>query len=180
MVWFHYWKKMCVLYVSIGHKDKCQNITSDCSGLGDNTSSRISYDSLTLNTQILQKQYSLILTDQCLSQPSSEKLPPAAVGNKCRIHHQLLCRETFIKPLPRGSGNPVEEKSEGDRRHEGNMTLLNQHGWCSYQLTETEAACTGPVWVCTRWGPRAEVEVDTCPVPKPEAINIDNHLQMKT
>lgn len=30
------------------------------------------------------------------------------------------------------------------------------HEWPTCELTESEAACTGPAQVCIRWGPKAE------------------------
>ena len=40
-------------------------------------------------------------------------------------------------------------------------TRLRQCGQHGYEIAETEAACTGPAEVCTRFGPRAEKKVNT-------------------
>lgn len=28
-----------------------------------------------------------------------------------------------------------------------------QHDWCMYEMTDTNAECTEPEWVCVRWVP---------------------------
>ena len=49
-----------------------------------------------------------------------------------------------------------------------------------YEFTETVTACTGPAWVCTRWGPRAERKNGHIPTsPNQKLFLVDNHLEMK-
>ena len=63
-----------------------------------------------------------IFIDQCLIQPSLEKLSPAADGNKYRAHRQT-CNEKSLEhtalngrspsnSTPQSSGNPLEEDVE--------------------------------------------------------------------
>jgi hypothetical protein len=50
----------------------------------------------------------------------------------------------------------------------------------TYELTKTEAACTVPTWVCTRWDPRDERRSGhVCPSLTQKLFPVDNNLQMK-
>lgn len=99
-----------------------------------------------------------VMIDQHLAEPSSEKLPPTASGNKAKIHRQLICKERVTlrhSALNRVSpsnfclqalGNPAEEKAECGRQRRWRPLRrqgpLNEHDHSSYELLETEAVCT--------------------------------------
>jgi hypothetical protein len=104
-----------------------------------------------------------LLIDQCFAQPSSEKLHPGAYGNKFRNPQaDIMQRARTLGTLslkwdgsmkPHGSGKPLGEETgmgeaEGmkDVRRTKTFKTTEQN---SYELTETEAACTGTGWVCT-------------------------------
>jgi hypothetical protein len=104
-----------------------------------------------------------------LIQPSPQRLPPAEDGSKyrdsqadimqrvrdLRIHSSKW--DISIKSLPQSSGNSVEEEADGmgnkewtkgPRRTKPSKATEQS----SYELTETEAAITGPpTWVL--WTP---------------------------
>lgn len=48
----------------------------------------------------------------------------------------------------------------------------------TFELTEAKAACTGPVWVCTRWGSEL-TDLTHTPIPNLEAISIGSYLRPK-
>lgn len=52
--------------------------------------------------------------------------------------------------------------------------LLNPDSGGTSEFTETEAACPGPSWVCTRWGPRVREETDSRHNSKLPPV--DNHV----
>jgi hypothetical protein len=60
-----------------------------------------------------------------------------------------------------------------------NQGFLNQHDWITYELPETDAACTGPAGVCTRWGARAERKGCMPPSITQKQCPTDNHLQIR-
>ena len=93
------------------------------------------------------------------AQPSSQKLYPAADGNKYRDPQADITNrvrvfwtlrpkgDVTIKSLP--PGNPEEEETECKSQRAWKIpeerSPLSQHDQSSYELTETEAA-----WVCAR------------------------------
>lgn len=89
------------------------------------------------------------------AQPSLEKLHPATDENKyrhCAENCQSLNGMSPSKLSSQGSGNPSEEegmeaKSQKEWRTQDPLHLYDQH---SDELTEAEAACTRPAWLCTR------------------------------
>lgn len=82
------------------------------------------------------------------------------------------------------SGNPVVEQVQSvhkpevmeDTKKKGSDNQRDQH---IYELIETEAACTGPARVCTRWGRRANSRSGHKTPSLTQKISpTDNHLKM--
>lgn len=101
----------------------------------------------------------------CLAQPSLAKLLPEVERNKSRYHNPAMCREweTWEYPVRNGlspsnlstqhSKNFAQEELErflrvnGDGRygrHKENNVFQAQKFWCTRELTEMGAVCTGP------------------------------------
>lgn len=97
---------------------------------------------------------------------SHQKLPPTADGKQTQgptdrsaENERLYIRspkwDVSIKSLPSGlrelhgrvDKNSVRARGDGGHQE---TRPLNQHCAHIYELTDTEAECTGPVWICTR------------------------------
>ena len=70
----------------------------------------------------------VLYSDQCLTQPSQEKLPPAADGKRHTakhytesesVEHTALNEMAPSNPSPLSSGNSTEEEAEGAGEIEG-------------------------------------------------------------
>lgn len=104
--------------------------------------------------------HNVILLYWGLIQPS-EKLPTAADRNKYRAQQpditqgerpqniQLKMGCLHLVPPCQSSGNPMKRGGKSVRtRADGGHKENKATGQSSHDLTETEAASTGPTWVC--------------------------------
>lgn len=80
---------------------------------------------------------------------------------KWEVKSLLLAVQGFLQKRRWRECN--KEMVRGWRRTPGKQGPLSQHDQSIYELTETEVACTGHTLVRTRWSPRPEGEVGTCP-----------------
>jgi hypothetical protein len=64
--------------------------------------------------------------------------------------HQIPLLEIQRNPWGR---KRKESKSQKEWRTARRPGFLNQQDHHTFELTETEAACTGPAWVYTKWNP---------------------------
>jgi hypothetical protein len=88
-----------------------------------------------------------------------------------------LKRYVSTKYLPSGlKEKEVEETQEPEGMEDTKESRPSRH-----KLTEATAACTGPAWVCTQWGPGAERSGQTSSslTRKLSLVDSHSHLQMK-
>ena len=100
------------------------------------------------------------IADQCLIQSSSERLPLAADGNRCRDPQpDFMWRESLnwrspSNPSPRVQGTLWKREGEESKSQRGGGHLENKASQSTkqgaYELTEIEAESKGPTWVYTR------------------------------
>lgn len=132
---------------------------------------------------------SAMLIDLCLALPSSEKLPPAADGNKYRdlwLKNMQRVKDLGIlsistKPHPTGFREPYRRKAERLQEPLGmedpKDKRPSQHSRMNACMnSETLVACTEAAQVWVRWGPTLRVEMDTL---TQMLFPIDNNSQMK-
>lgn len=111
--------------------------------------------------------------DQCFAQTFSERLLPPSDGKK-QIDPQtdiMQGKKQFGPFIPKSyvfiksplglkaahvRGGKSSVRSRDSRAHQGGAWILNQQESHTYELTETEAGCTGPTQVFTLGGPKVE------------------------
>jgi hypothetical protein len=101
-----------------------------------------------------------MLINQCLLLTSSERLPPAADGNKGRDPQpDIMWRESKLAVSIKFPSELRESHRKGGRRsmrvkgrwgNTGRSRLCEPTEQDSYELTETGAASTGSTWLYTR------------------------------
>lgn len=97
---------------------------------------------------------------------------------KKKTHSQTLCKERdFCIHSLMGQDSTIQKGWRTPRKQD----FLNQQDWCSYELTEIEAACPGPAQVYTReLGSESWKEKWThVPSPTQKLSPMDSPLQMK-
>lgn len=120
---------------------------------------------------------------RCLLLPAVDgnKYRNPQVENVQREWEALNCKVLNViflsNPSPWSSGNSVEEKAErlwepvATEDTQRNSAFYTQQDLCTYKLTVSVAACTGPAQSWDQWGPSHDGESTQAPIPNPEAIS---------